>query len=876
MFINTRFTMSNQKNTKATKVAKASNAAESTAKKSVTATKVPAIKKSSPASKNAKASSQSKSSEAPQLDKQAFKESVVFHLHSSLGTDENKADNHAWWKAISAAIQELVLNRLRTTQKTHYVNDTRAVHYFSAEFLMGRLLSNNMHNFGLFETADAALKELGVDLSDVLEEEPDMALGNGGLGRLAACYIDSLATMQLPAIGYGLHYQHGLFKQEIKQGAQIERPDSWRDYGNPWEICRPESIQEVSLYGYVETKYGVKGNIQKQWHPGSIVKGVPWDIPVVGYGGNTVNVLRLWQSQSSGYFNWDVFNAGGYVDAQRENVQSETISKVLYPNDETEAGKELRLIQQYFFSSCSLKDIIRRYKRAHGDNWSRFSEQVVIQLNDTHPAIAIPELMRILVDRAELDWDSAWEISSNTFAYTNHTLLPEALERWPVRMIEKILPRHIEIIYEINHRFMQEVEKKWPGDNAIKAKLSIIEEGAEKMVRMGNLSVIGSFAVNGVAEIHSKLVKENLFPEFDQLYPNKLTNVTNGVTPRRWLKACNPLLSNLITKKIGDQWPVNLTQLDGLSALADDKTFQNQFMKVKQKNKEALAKEIKSITGISVNTKAIFDIQIKRLHEYKRQHLNLLHIMALYKRILENPDYDIHPRVFIFGAKAAPGYALAKTIIYAINKVAEKINTDERVKDKLKVIFLPNYRVSLAEKMIPAADVSQQISTAGKEASGTGNMKLALNGAVTIGTLDGANIEIAEEVGDENIFIFGKTVEEVAAINNAGYRPHDYYDQNMEIKVLLDWLDTDYFTPGQPGALSSLKRSLLEGGDPYLVLADFESYSDANIALDIAYKDKARWAKMAILNTAKMGKFTSDRSVQDYVDRIWKLDVCKV
>jgi starch phosphorylase len=810
------------------------------------------------------------------LSKKAFKEAVVRHLHSSLGTDENKANNHAWFKAVSAAIQELVLERLRTTQKNHYLNDTRAVHYFSAEFLMGRLLSNNMHNFGLFETANSALQELGVSLTDVLEEEPDMALGNGGLGRLAACFIDSLATMEYPAIGYGIHYEHGLFRQEIKNGAQIERPDSWRDYGNPWEICRPESIQEISLYGYVETKYGNNGQIQKEWHPGAIVKGLPWDIPVVGYGGNTVNVLRLWESQASGYFNWDVFNAGGYVDAQRENVEAETISKVLYPNDETEQGKELRLIQQYFFSACSLKDIIRRYKRAHGDDWSRFTDQVVIQLNDTHPAIAIPELMRILVDRAQLDWDSAWQICQNTFAYTNHTLLPEALEKWPARMIEKILPRHLEIIYEINHRFMAEVEKKWPGNNAIKSKLSIIEESNEKMVRMGNLSVIGAFAVNGVAEIHSRLVKQDLFPEFDQLYPNKLTNVTNGITPRRWLKACNPLLSDLISKKIGTDWPLHLSKLDDLSAFADDKTFQNAFMRVKQKNKDALAKEIKQLTGISVDSKAIFDIQIKRLHEYKRQHLNLLHILALYRRLLENPEYDMHPRVFIFGAKAAPGYALAKTIIFAINKVAEKINADNRVSHKIKVVFLPNYRVSLAEKMIPAADVSQQISTAGKEASGTGNMKLALNGAVTIGTLDGANIEIAEEVGDENIFIFGHTVDEVNDIVKKGYNPHDYYYQNKEIKAVLDWLDSDYFTPGQPGALSSLKQSMLSGGDPYLVLADFESYSEANMRLDEAYKSKHRWAKMAILNTAKMGKFTSDRSIEDYVNKIWKLTKCRV
>ena len=810
------------------------------------------------------------------ISKSEFKASVVKHLHCTLGTDENKANNHAWWKATCAAMQEQVLEGLRKTQKTHYLNDTRAVHYFSAEFLMGRLLSNNLQNFGLFDVANDALNELGVSLSDVLEEEPDMALGNGGLGRLAACFIDSLATMDLPAIGYGIHYEHGLFRQEIQGGAQIERPDSWRDYGNPWEICRPESIQEVSLYGYVETKYGENGRIQKEWHPGHIVKGVPWDIPVVGYGGKNVNVLRLWQSKSSGYFNWDVFNAGGYVDAQVENVQAETISKVLYPNDETEAGKELRLIQQYFFCACSLKDIIRRYKRAHGDDWSRFIDQVVIQLNDTHPAIAIPELMRILVDRAELDWDKAWGICTKVFAYTNHTLLPEALERWPARMLEKILPRHLEIIYEINHRFMKEVDKKWPGDNAVKARLSIIEEGNEKMVRMGHLSVIGSFAVNGVAELHSRLVKQNLFPEFDALWPGKLTNVTNGITPRRWLKACNPALSKLIDKKVGADWPLDLKKLEGLEKYAGNKTFQKQFMQVKQQNKQLLAAEIKESLGFDVDTNAIFDVQIKRLHEYKRQHLALLHIMALYRRLLENPDYDMHPRVFIFGAKAAPGYKLAKDIIFAINKVADKINNDARVNQKLKVAFLPNYRVSLAEKMIPAADVSEQISTAGKEASGTGNMKLALNGAVTIGTLDGANIEIAEEVGDDNIFIFGLTVDEVNELKASGYKPYDYYYKNPEIKAVLDWLETDYFTPGKPGALASIKQSLLDHGDQYLVLADYEAYSKAQEEVDKAYRDKERWAKMAIINTAKMGKFTSDRSIRDYVERIWKLNACPV
>ncbi|UAA37269.1 glycogen/starch/alpha-glucan phosphorylase [Paraneptunicella aestuarii] len=813
---------------------------------------------------------------AASLTKDKIKESIVNHLHCTLGTDENKANNHAWWKATCAAINEQVLEQLRKTQKTHYFNDTRAVHYFSAEYLMGRLMSNNLHNLGMFDATEQALHELGINLTDVMEGEPDMALGNGGLGRLAACYIDSLATMELPALGYGLHYEHGLFRQEIQNGAQIERPDSWRDYGNPWEICRPESIQEIPLYGYVETKYGHDGRIQKEWHPGLIVKGLPWDIPIVGYGGNTVNVLRLWESQASDYFNWDVFNAGGYLDAHAENVKAETISKVLYPNDETHAGKELRLIQQYFFCACSLKDIIRRYKRAHGDDWSRFVDQVVIQLNDTHPAIAIPELMRILVDRAEMDWDKAWNITTKVFAYTNHTLLPEALEKWSVRLMEHVLPRHLEIIYEINQRFMDEVDARWPNNPGIKSKLSIIEEGGEKMVRMGHLSVIGSYAVNGVAEIHSKLVKEDLFPEFNEIWPTKFTNVTNGITPRRWLKACNPELSKLIDSKIGDDWPLHLDKLRELGKYADDPAFQEQFMGIKRQNKVALADEVMKLTGIEISPDAIFDIQIKRLHEYKRQHLNLLHIMALYKRLLENPGYDMHPRVFLFGAKAAPGYKLAKDIIYAINKVAEKVNNDTRVNHKLKVVFLPNYRVSLAEKMIPAADVSQQISTAGKEASGTGNMKLALNGAITLGTLDGANIEIAEEVGDENIFIFGNTVEQVNELWANGYNPYDYYYKNPEIKAVLDWLESDYFTPGKPGALASIKHSLLEHGDAYLALADFESYSEANKAVDKLYRDKKAWAKAAIINTANMGKFTSDRCIAEYVDKIWRLKPCNV
>ncbi|MDP5135431.1 glycogen/starch/alpha-glucan phosphorylase [Rheinheimera baltica] len=814
---------------------------------------------------------------AVQISTEQLKDQIVRHLHATLGTDVNKASPKAWWRATCAAINEQVYDGLRNTQRTHYENNTRALHYFSLEYLMGRLFSNNLHNLGLYDQAKQALGELGMNIADLEDQEEDMALGNGGLGRLAACFIDSLATLNYPAIGYGIHYEHGLFQQSFQDGKQIERPDSWREYGNPWEICRPESVQEISVYGYVETVYDLQGRMKKVWHPGRIIKGVPWDIPVVGYNGSSVNVLRLWESRASDFFNWDVFNSGGYIDAARENIEAETISKVLYPNDETDAGKELRLIQQYFFVSCSLKDIIRRYKRAHADDWSEFAKQVVIQLNDTHPAVSIPELMRILVDRAEMQWDQAWSICQQVFAYTNHTLLPEALEKWPVRLFEKVLPRHLEIIYEINRRFLlEQVDVLWPGDDEKKRKLSIIEENHEPMVRMGHLSVVGSFRVNGVAEIHSKLVKSDLFPEMVALWPDKFTNVTNGVTPRRWLKACNPKLSKLLDNHIGTAWPTDLKQLSKFAAFADDAAVQDAFMAIKQQNKAELATVVKKLTNIDIDPHAIFDIQIKRLHEYKRQHLNLLHILALYRRILQDPNYDMAPRVFLFGAKAAPGYKLAKDIIYAINKVAEKINHDKRVKNRLKVVFMPNYRVTLAEKMIPAADVSEQISTAGKEASGTGNMKLALNGAITVGTLDGANIEIAEEVGDENIAIFGLTVDEVKTLHVKGYNSADYYYNNPEIKAILDWLETDYFTPGKPGELAAIKRSLLEGGDPYLVLADFESYSKAHEKVDHWYRDKALWAKKAILNTASVGKFTSDRSIEDYVSRVWHLEKCKI
>ncbi|MCK5818653.1 MAG: glycogen/starch/alpha-glucan phosphorylase [Psychromonas sp.] len=795
---------------------------------------------------------------------------IINRLCKGLGTDTKKANKKAWWNATCCAVNELIFEKLTQTQQTHSSHDARAVNYLSLEFLMGRLLSNNLHNLELFKVTEKALENLGQDLYELCDEEPDMALGNGGLGRLAACFIDSLATLGYPAIGYGIHYENGLFKQEFLNGHQIERPDKWREYGNPWEICRPESIQMIPLYGYVETVFISDGSSYKIWHAGQEIKGVPWDVPIVGYGAKTVNILRLWESRSSEAFNWDVFNAGGYIDAQAEKSAAETISKVLYPNDSTEAGKQLRFIQQYFFCACSIKDILRRFKR-HNSDWKKLPTKVAIQLNDTHPTITILELMRILVDEERIEWNVAWAICQGIFSYTNHTLLPEALEKWFVKLFETVLPRHLEILYEINRQFMSVVEEKWPGDDEKKAKLSIIEEGPERLVRMANLCVITSYKVNGVAAVHSALVKTELFPEFNELFPGKLVNVTNGITPRRWLKVCNEPLAQLYTETVGADWVVNLEKLKDARPMATNKAFQTRFMNIKKGNKLALAKIIKKILNIDVSVDAIFDIQIKRLHEYKRQQLNLLHILTLYKRLLENPKLDIVPRVFIFGAKAAPSYDMAKKIIFAINKVADKVNNDSRIKNKIKIVFLPNYRVSLAEIMFPAADISEQISTAGLEASGTGNMKFALNGALTVGTMDGANIEMAEEIGAENMFIFGLSVAEVKALKVSGYHPHDYYYNNPELKAVLDWLDTDFFTPGYAGALSDIKRSLLKWGDEYLCLADYASYIKAHDDIDATYRNKTLWAKKAIINSVAMGKFNSDRSIEEYASKIWKL-----
>ncbi|MDW6004991.1 glycogen/starch/alpha-glucan phosphorylase [Vibrio mangrovi] len=804
------------------------------------------------------------------FDKTLFQENVKRHLTSTYATTIECATKRSWYLAMSRALAELTTFDLLETEQDERILNAKSVNYLSLEFLIGRLTGNNLLNMGVYDAIGEAMAELGQNLSDLLEEERDPSLGNGGLGRLAACFMDSLAAQEYPTVGYGLHYEYGLFKQSFEECHQKEAPDAWCGIeGYPWEVARPDLAQEIGFYGYVKGVV-VDGVEKRKWVPGMTVMGMPWDIPVVGYKSETVYPLRLWECRAIAPFSLESFNNGNYFEAQHALIDAGNITKVLYPNDNHEKGKTLRLMQQYFHSAASVRDILRRHKAA-GHTLEELPQYETIQLNDTHPAIAIPEMMRIFMDEQDMLWDDAWRICSQTFAYTNHTLLPEALETWDESLILRLLPRHMEIIYEINHRFLQEVRAKWPGDVDKQQKLSIIQEGFHRMVRMANLCVVGSYAVNGVAALHSELVKQDLFPEFHELYPTRLTNVTNGITPRRWLQYCNPGLSRLITEKIGDHWPVALEELAQLTQWADDADFQKAFMAVKKENKVRLAHWVKEHMNIELNTDAIFDVQIKRLHEYKRQHLNMLHILSLYYRLLNRPDFDMVPRVFIFAAKAAPGYYLAKEIIYAINKIAEKINHDPRVNEKLKVVFIPDYRVSMAEIIIPAADVSEQISTAGKEASGTGNMKMALNGALTIGTMDGANVEIREEVGDENIYIFGLEVDDVNRLKSHGYNPFDYYNADPLLKASLDLLIGEEFTPGEPRKLRATYESLLDGGDPYLVLADFASYIDAHTRIDQQYRDSAGWAKKAILNTALVGKFSSDRSIRDYVNNIWKL-----
>ena len=812
--------------------------------------------------------SESENADSSQLVEE-MKESIRRQLRLTLARHLDNATPRELWMATCLAVREKIIDRFIETQSAHNERDARRVYYLSLEYLMGRLLNSNLCNSGLREAVSSALGDLGFDLETLCEEEHDMGLGNGGLGRLAACFLDSMATMDLPAIGYGIHYQFGLFRQEFDNGRQIELPDDWLKYGNPWEIVRPQYAQRVSLYGRVEHAYDDLGDYQPRWVEAKYVEGIPYDLAIVGYGASTVNFLRLWEAKASEELDLKTFNQGGYVEAVREKAMGESISKVLYPNDETENGKELRLVQQYFFVACSIQDMMARFLRLH-DDWEEFPDKVVVQLNDTHPAVAVLELMRIFLDEKKLGWEKSWNLVRRTFAYTNHTLLPEALETWGEALFEHVLPRHMQIVREINRRFVEEeLASKWPGDHEKIQNMSIVEGG---QVRMAYLSVVGSHSVNGVAALHTKLLKGKLMKDFADLYPQKFNNKTNGITPRRWLLGCNPELAKLIDSVVGPEWVTNLNLLRGLEKVADDASFQEEFMKIKQGNKGVLAHMLESEMGLTVDPSAIFDSQIKRLHEYKRQHLNLLHILTLYRRLLHDPDLPICPRVFIFGAKAAPGYHLAKVIIHAINLVARKINKDERIKGKLKVAYWPNYGVSSAERIIPASDLSEQISTAGKEASGTGNMKFALNGALTIGTLDGANVEIKEEVGDENIFIFGETVEGIETLRASGYDPSDYYHQDEELKGVLDWLGSDYFSPGEGKVLQDLPRSLLEWGDPFFVLADFRAYVEAQEKANMAYSDPKKWSSMAIRNVAGSGKFSSDRTILQYAEEIWKLE----
>ncbi|PSB68114.1 glycogen phosphorylase [filamentous cyanobacterium CCP1] len=775
-----------------------------------------------------------------------------------------------YYMALAYTVRDRLFKRWITTAETYGNQQSRSVCYLSAEFLMGPHLGNNLINLGIYDQVKQAVDELGLNFEELLEQEEEPGLGNGGLGRLAACFLDSLATLEIPAMGYGIRYEFGIFDQEIRDGWQIERPDNWLRFGNPWEIARPDYMVEVKFGGHTESYTDAKGQYRVRWMPRITVYGTPYDIPVPGYGCNTVNTLRLWAARAGEDFDFHVFNAGDYTQAVAAKTFSENISKVLYPNDHTPQGRELRLQQQFFFVSCSLQDIIRLYLRKH-DNFDAFPDKVAIQLNDTHPAIGVAELMRLLVDEHQLEWDYAWDITRRTFAYTNHTLLSEALERWPVSLFGRLLPRHLEIIYTINHEFLMEVRQRYPSDAGKLMRMSLIEEGEEKQVRMAHLACVGSHTVNGVAALHTELVKKELMRDFYELWPQKFQSKTNGITPRRWLMMSNPPLSELITEKIGDGWLKNLDELQKLEAFVDDPQFRARWRQIKHDRKYSFAEYIRQHNGIDVDVNSIFDIQIKRIHEYKRQILNALHVITLYNRIKANPDIEMVPRTVIFGGKAAPGYFMAKMAIKLINSVADVVNNDPDVRGRLKVVFVSNYSVSLGQFAYPAADLSEQISTAGKEASGTGNMKFALNGALTIGTLDGANVEIREEVGAENFFLFGLTAQEVTDLRAKGYRPMDYYNSNPALKQVIDQLASGFFSPKEPTLFMSIIDSLLNH-DEYMLLADYQSYVDCQEQVGEAFRNYENWTRMSILNVARMGKFSSDRTIAEYCREIWNVE----
>ncbi len=796
-----------------------------------------------------------------------LKRALADNLYYIQGKDENFATLYDYYMALAYTVRDRLVHRRIKTAQTYFEKDVKVVYYLSAEFLIGRLLLNNLINLGLYDQIQQALKESGLNLDDLIEREEEPGLGNGGLGRLAACFLDSMATLEIPAVGYGIRYEFGIFDQLICDGWQVEHPDNWLRFGNPWEIPRPDYMVEVKFGGHTELYTDSEGKPRSRWSPRITVIGTPYDTPVPGYGNNTVNTLRLWSARAGEDFDFHVFNAGDYTQAVASKTFSENISKVLYPNDQTPQGKELRLQQQYFFVSCSLQDIIRLYLR-NNNNFESFPDKAAIQLNDTHPAIGVAELMRIFLDEYQLEWHYAWDLTRRTFAYTNHTLLAEALEKWPVSLFGRLLPRHLEIIYDINQHFLDEVRLRYPGDMAKLARMSLIEEGQEKQVRMAHLACVGSHTVNGVAELHTELIKQELMRDFYELWPEKFQNKTNGITPRRWLLMSNQKLSNLITEKIGDHWLKNLDELRKLEVYVDDPGFREQWRQIKQENKSTLADYILRNNGFEVDINSLFDVQIKRIHEYKRQLLSVMHMITLYNRIKANPSIEILPRTFIFGGKAAPGYFMAKMFVKLINAVADVVNDDPDVAGRLKVVFLANYSVSLGQFAYPAADLSEQISTAGKEASGTGNMKFSLNGALTIGTLDGANVEIREEVGAENFFLFGLTAQEVMDLKAKGYRPYEYYQSNPNLKLVIDQMASGFFSPKEPGLFMSIVDSLLHH-DEYMLLADYQSYIDCQDRVSQAFRDQDNWTRMSILNVARMGKFSSDRTIAQYAEEIW-------
>jgi glycogen phosphorylase len=785
------------------------------------------------------------------------------------GKYPGNATKHDYYMALAYTVRDRLLQRWLNTVETYMKTEVKVVCYFSAEYLVGPQLANNLINLGITDKIRQAVEESGLDLSELIDTEEEPGLGNGGLGRLAACYLDSLSSLEIPAIGYGIRYEFGIFDQEIRDGWQVEITDKWLQYGNPWEIARPEEAVEVKFGGYSETYYDEKGNYRVRWVPDRVVKGIPYDTPILGYQVTTANTLRLWKAEAAESFDFQAFNVGDYYGAVNQKVISENLTKVLYPNDEQLQGKELRLQQQYFFVSCSLQDMIRLLLSG-GESLENFDKQFAAQLNDTHPAIGVAELMRLLIDEHYLNWDKAWEITQNTFAYTNHTLLPEALEKWSVDLFSRLLPRHLEIIYEINQRFLDRVRLKYPGNNIKLARLSLIDEAGERYIRMANLACVGSHAINGVAALHSELLKLTVLKDFYELSPEKFSNKTNGITPRRWIVLSNPRLTNLITEKIGDNWIKHLDDLKKLEAFVEDSSFRQQWRQVKQAVKQDLATYIRKKLNIVVDTESLFDIQVKRLHEYKRQHLNILHVITLYQRLKQNPHLDITPRTFIFGGKAAPGYFMAKLIIKLINSVADIINSDPDVRSRLKVVFLPDYNVTLGQRVYPAADLSEQISTAGKEASGTGNMKFSLNGALTIGTLDGANVEIRQEVGAENFFLFGLTTQEVYTLKAKGYNPKDYYNANAELKAAIDLISSGFFSHGDANLFKPFVDSLMYR-DEYLLFADYQSYIDAQERVSVAYRDRDNWTRMSILNVARSGKFSSDRAIREYCQDIWQV-----